>query len=170
MNLNREGVEHLTDEQFANILAGDRTDLRVRLHVESCTTCQGELTSLGGAISDLNEASLRWAERRAVRIEVPSRWVLNWNALPGWGATLAGVLIFGVAVGAHMQINQQTAVMNRPAHTLAAPSDDELAKDNNLMLSIDSELSEQIGPRVSASDLNVAARTAHRHGIPEVSN
>jgi hypothetical protein len=162
--------EHLTDEQFANILAGDDSDLRVQLHVESCAACQRELSSLGTAIGDLNDASLRWAEQRAVRIEVPSRWVLNWNAMPGWGATLAAVLIFGVAFGAHMQINQQSAVMNRPAHTLAAPSDDELAKDNNLMLSIDSELSEQIGPRVSASDLNVESRTAHRHGIPEVSN
>jgi hypothetical protein len=162
--------EHLTDEQFANILAGDDSDLRVQLHVESCAVCQRELSSLGTAIGDLNDASLRWAEQRAVRIEVPSRWVLNWNAMPGWGATLAAVLIFGVAFGAHMQINQQSAVMNRPAHTLAAPSDDELAKDNNLMLSIDSELSEQIGPRVSASDLNVESRTAHRHGIPEVSN
>src|SRR6185437_5721667 len=87
--------EHLTDEQFANLLAADRSDTRVRLHVESCAACQRELTSLGAAVGDLNYASLRWAEQRAARIEVPSRWVLNWNAMPGWGATLAGVLLFG---------------------------------------------------------------------------
>lgn len=162
--------EHLSDEQFANILAGDRTDMRARLHVESCAACQGELMSLGAAIGDLNNASLRWAEQRAVRIEVPSRWVLNWNAMPGWGATLAGVLIFGVALGAHMQIGQHSAVADRPAHALAAPSDAELAKDNNLMFSINNELSEQIGPRVSASDLNVSSRTVHRQAISEVSN
>ncbi len=161
-------LEHLTDEQFANILAGDRSDLRVRQHVESCAKCQRELTSIGAAISDLNYASLRWAEQRAARIEVPSRWVLNWNAMPGWGATMAGVLIFGVAIGAHMQFNQQSVVVTRPSHTMSAPSDDELAQDNNLMLSIDNELTEQVEPQVS--DLNVSSRTAHRHAISEVSN
>ena len=160
--------EHLSDEQFANILAGDRSDLSVRQHVESCAECQQELTSVGAAISDLNYASLRCAEQRAARIEVPSRWVLNWNAMPGWAATMAGVLIFGVAIGAHMQFNQQSVVVTRPTHTMSAPSDDELAQDNNLMLSIDNELTEQVGPQVS--DLNVSSRTAHRHAIPEVSN
>jgi hypothetical protein len=161
---------HLTDEQFGNILAGDHSDLRVRLHVESCAKCQRELTSLGAAVGDLNYASLRWAEQRAVRIEVPSRWVLNWNSMPGWGATLAGVLIFGVALGAHMQVNQQNAVVAQPSHTLSAPSDDELAKDNNLMNSIDNELSEQVGGQVPVSDLNVSSRTAHRRDVSEVSN
>lgn len=167
MNLS---LGHLTDEQFANILAGDHSDLRVRIHIESCAKCQRELASLGGAIGDLNYASLRWAEQRAARIEVPSRWVLNWNSMQGWGATLAGVLIFGVALGAHMQNSQQSAVVERPAHILPAPSDDELAKDNNLMLSIDNELTEQIGPRVPTSDLNLSPRTARRRAISEVSN
>jgi len=160
---------HLSDEQFANILAGDHSDLRARVHVESCATCQQELSSLGAAIGDLNHASLRWAEQRAVRVEVPSRWVLNWNSMPGWGATLAGVLLFGVAIGAHMQINQQKAVVERPSHTLSAPSDAEVAKDNDLMNSIDSELTEQVGGQVPVSDLNVSSRTAvHRREVSEV--
>ncbi len=162
--------DHLTDEQFANILAGDHSDLRVRLHVESCAKCQQELTSLGAAIGDLDYASLRWAEQRAERIEVPSRWVLNWNAMPGWGAVLVGVLIFGVALGAHMQFNQQSAVVARPSHTMSAPSDDVVAQDNNLMLSIDNELSEQVGPQMPVPDLNVSSPTAHRRAISEVSN
>jgi hypothetical protein len=162
--------QHLTDEQFANILAGDQSDVRARLHAESCVKCQRELLSLGGAIGDLNHASLRWAEKRAARIEVPSRWVLNWNSMRGWGATLAGVLMFGVALGAHVQINQQNAAVERPPHTLVAPSDDELANDNNLMLSIDSELTERVGGQVPDSDLNVSARPAHRRDVSEVSN
>ena len=162
--------EHLTDEQFANLLAGDHSDLRARLHVESCAKCQRELTSLGAAVSDLNYASLRWAEQRAARVAVPSRWALSWSSMPGWGATLAGVLLFGVAIGAHMQINQQNAVVERPLHTLSAPSEAELAKDNKLMLSIDSELAEQVGGQVPVSDLNVSSPAAHRQAISEVSN
>ena len=38
------------------------------------------------------------------------------------------------------------------------------------MLSIDNELSEQIGPQVLGSDLNVSSRTAHRRAVSEVSN
>ena len=162
--------EHLTDEQFANILAGDHSDLRARVHVENCAKCQQELTSLGSAVSDLSYASLRWAEQRAARIQVPSRWVLNWNSMPGWGATLAGVLMFGVALGAHMQFNQQSAVVVRSSHTIPTPSDDELAQDNDLMLSINNELTEQVGGQVPVSSLNASARTAHRRAISEVSN
>ncbi len=162
--------KHLTDEQFANILAGDHSDLGTRLHVESCAKCQRELTSLGAAVGDLNYASLRWAEGRAERIQVPSRWVLNWNSMPGWGATFAGVLMFGVALGAHMQFNQQSAAVVRPSHAIPAPSDDELAQDNNLMLSINNELTEQVGGQVPVSTLNTSSRTAHRRAISEVSN
>jgi len=160
---------HLNDEQFANILAGDHSDLRVRHHLESCAKCQKELNSLGAAIGDLNYASLRWAEQRAVRVAVPSRWMLNWNSTASWGATLAGVLLFGVAIGAHMQIGQQnTAVAVRPAHMLSAPSQDELAKDNDLMLSINNELTEQVGGQVPVSDLNVSSHTVHRSDVSEV--
>jgi len=96
--------------------------------------------------------------------------VLNWNAMPGWGATLAAVLIFGVAMGAHVEMNQQSVVVSRPSHTILAPSDDELAQDNSLMVSIDNELTERIGPRVPVSDLNVSSRTVHRRPVSEVSN
>lgn len=163
-------IQHLTDEQFANLLAGDHTDTAARIHVESCAACRQELTSLGAVVGDLSYASLRWAEQRASRIHIPSRWVLNWNAMPGWGATLAGVLLFGFAIGAHMQLNQQGAVVAQQTQTISAPSDDELAQDNNLMLSIDSELSEQVGPQVPASDLDTSSRTAHHHLLREVSN
>jgi hypothetical protein len=96
--------------------------------------------------------------------------VLNWNSTPGWGATVAGVLIFGVAIGAHMQVNQQSAVVTRTTHAMPAPSDDELAQDNNLMLSINSELTEQVGGQVPTSDLNVSSRPVHRRAVSEVSN
>lgn len=160
--------EHLTDEQFAELLAGE-ANTRARTHVESCAVCFEELRSVGAAVGDLNHASLRWAERRAERIERPSVWALNWSALPGWGATLAGVLILGVALGAHMQSNDERAMVMQPAHIAAvAPSEDELAQDNRLLRSIDDELNEQ--PQVSMEDSGSASRTAHRRATDEVSN
>ena len=164
MNLN-----HLTDEQFGELLAGNRNNDSACVHLESCTACRQELASMTAAVGDLNFASLRWAEQRAWLIEVPSRWTLNWNALPGWGATMAAVLVFGVALGAHMQTSNRIELALQPAQTAPAPSAGELADDNRLMRSIDSELSEQIGPQ-SASELNTSSRAAHRRSIHEVSN
>ncbi|HEY4009897.1 MAG TPA: hypothetical protein VGM11_07075 [Acidobacteriaceae bacterium] len=162
--------DHLNDEQFANFLAGDSSDPRARLHVESCTACRTELTSLGAAMGDLDIASLRWAERRAARIGVPSGWALHWTALPGWGATLAGVLIFGVALGAHMQNNDSRTVALQPTHAITAPSEDELAQDNRLMRSIDSEINDQVRPQIPVTELDSDTRVAHRRVIREVSN
>jgi hypothetical protein len=92
-------VEHLTDEQFAELLAGTTSDRWAELHLENCVECRDELTAVNSAVVDLNVASLRWAERRAVRIETPSKWALNWSVLPGWGATVASVLVLGIALG-----------------------------------------------------------------------
>lgn len=156
---------HLTDEQFADLLAGNNSDDRALLHVERCEACRNELAKLGAAVSDLNFASLRWAEQRAIRIAVPSPWQLNWSALPGWGATMAAVLIFGVALGGHMQTSNRMEPALEPAHAITAPSQDELAQDNQLMRSIDSELSEQ----VVASDLDSSSRGTHHRLIREVS-
>lgn len=161
---------HLTDEQFAELLAGGNSDSYASLHLESCAACRQELTSMATAVGDLNFASLRWAEQRAARIAVPSRWMLNWYALPGWGATMAAVLLFGVALGAHMQTTSRVEPALQPAHRVAAPSENELAEDNQLMRSIDNELSEQTGSQVSASDLDVSSRTERHRSFREVSN
>lgn len=160
---------HLTDEQFADLLAGANADNRAVLHVERCQSCRNELTELGAAVGDLNFASLRWAEQRASRIAVPSRWTLNWNALPGWGATMAAVLIFGVALGAHMQSSTRIEPALQPSHTVAAPSQDELAQDNQLMRSIDNELSEQVGPQVLGSDVDTSSHEPRHRLVREVS-
>lgn len=160
---------HLTDEQIAQLLAGDRSDGGAVLHVERCQSCRNELAALGTAVADLNFASLRWAEQHASRIEVPSHWTLNWNALPGWGATMAAVLILGVAVGAHMQTSTRIEPALQPSHVVAAPSEDELAQDNQLMRSIDNELSEQVGPQELASEQDASSHETQHRLLREVS-
>jgi hypothetical protein len=161
--------DHLTDEQFAELLAGHKTDEHARVHLESCGACRQELAGMTAAVGDLNFASLRWAEQRAARIGIPSNWTLNWHALPGWGATVAAVLIFGVAFGAHMQVRNSVEPALQSAHAVSAPSADELAEDNQLMRSINNELSEQ-GPQVVAADADASSHTTHHRSIREVSN
>lgn len=162
-------IQHLTDEQFASLMAGDRSDANARLHAESCEACRRELASLGDAVNDLSRISMRWAEQRAARIEAPSLWALNWKTLPGWGATVAAILIFGVAVGTHIQTSEQTSAM-ATSHTMLAPTADELAQDNSLMRSIQDEINEQPGAQMAASALDDSSRTSRHHSLREVSN
>ena len=161
-------IQHLTDEQFANLLAGDRCEEDARLHVDSCEICRTELASVGFAVNDLNRFSTHWADQRAARIQTPSAWSLNWKMLPGWGATVAAVLIFGVALGTHIQSSAPIAAVETP-HTMAAPTADELAQDNRLMSSIQDEINEQPGVQTAVSALDDSSRESHRHSLREVS-
>lgn len=160
---------HLTDEQFADLLAGHKSDEDALLHLESCAACSQELAGMTAAVGDLSVASLRWAEQRALDIKAPSRWTLNWYALPGWGATLAAVLILGVALGAHMQVRNSVEPALQPAHLVSAPSADELAEDNQLMRSIDNELSQQ-GPQVLVANADASSHPMHHRSVREVLN
>lgn len=166
-------MKHLTDEQFASLMAGDRSDANARLHIDNCDICSRELASVGLSVDDLNRISMRWAEERAVRIQTPSAWALSWKVLPGWSATAAAVLIFGVALGAHVQNNNRAAVNVPQAdtqQTMASPTTDELAQDNRLMQSINAEINEQPGVQMAVSALDDSSHGSRRHGLREVSN
>jgi hypothetical protein len=163
-------IQHLTDEQFASLMAGDRSDASARLHVDSCEACRCELNLVGSATNDLSRISMRWAEQHAARIQAPSLWALNWKTLPGWGATMAAVLIFGVALGSHIESSNPPIVAVATPHTMPAPTADELAQDNRLMRSIEDEINEQPGAQTAASAVDDSSRMSRRHGLREVSN
>ncbi|HEX4155495.1 MAG TPA: hypothetical protein VHY48_07780 [Acidobacteriaceae bacterium] len=162
-------IRHLTDEQFSELLAGESCGDTATLHLESCDVCRDELRSMQTAVGTLRDLSLRWAEKRAVRIAAPSPWLLGWYKLPGWGAATA-LLFFGLALGVHVPSGPPTSVSAiGQAQTATVPSDDELAEDNQLLRSIDQELNRQVRPLVPASELTVSHPVRH-HGVREVAN
>ena len=166
---------HLTDEQFDELLSGGTADEQATMHLKACADCRGELESIRAAVDDLSELSLKLAEQRAVRVQVPSPWSVRWHALPGWGAAVAAVLFCGIAIGVHEQGGRSVeapAGMNQISQTQAPvePSEDELAQDNNLLQSINDELNQQVRPQVSAAELTAASRAEHRRIVREVSN
>lgn len=163
---------HLSDEQFGQLLAGETADPATKMHLESCAICRGELESVRSAVGDLGELSLRWAEQRAGRVQVPPRWSLRWHAVPGWSAAVAVLLFCGVAIGVHEQAASRShiAMQISRSQPAPAPTEDELAQDNRLLRSIDDELSEQVRPQVPPSELTASARTARRPISREVAN
>ena len=146
-------VPHLTDEQFTDLLSGDRSPEASR-HLEQCTICQDELGRVQAALGSFDSVSMEWAEMEVrKRIHTPSRLARRWHAVPVW--TTATALLLGAAVllGVHQQNPRQAAHPEQPA--TAALSLDE---DNQLLLNIDSEVRTQHNSPVSISELGIPAR------------
>jgi len=164
-------TKHLTDEQFSELLAGETAGSDALRHLNACAACERELACLRSAVSDLRGFSQRWAEERAARIASPSRWTLGWHRLPAWSAA-ATVLLCGLAMGVHFQAATQpsSAAISQSQTAVTAPSDDELAEDNQLLRSIDQELSRQVRPQVPASELSVSSESPSHPVLREVSN
>ncbi|HVG27587.1 MAG TPA: hypothetical protein VM865_08280 [Acidobacteriaceae bacterium] len=158
-------AEHMTDEQFSELLANETATGAMQGHLESCAQCRRELEAIRSAVGDLSALSLRWAEQRAGQVSAPSGWALRWGMLPGWSAALPAVLLFGIGLGTYLERGGQTVAPQRAeTRAVAAPSPDELAQDNRLMLSIDQELRQQVRPQVPAAELTVSVhrgRSAH---------
>jgi hypothetical protein len=163
-------TEHIADEQFAALLAGETPDGETAAHLDACAFCHHELASMRLAMNELRDLTLQWAEGRAHRIVSPSRWMLGWHPMRGWSVA-ASVLLLGLALGIHIQNGpRQPAPEIGQVQTISVPSDGELAEDNRLLQSIDQELNQQVHPQVPASELSISTRTP-RHRVPsEVSN
>jgi hypothetical protein len=164
-------TQHLTDEQFSELLAGEIATDKAVSHLNTCPACDRELAHLRCAVSDLRGFSQQWAEQRSSRILSPSRWTLGWHKLPAWGAA-ASVLLCGFALGIHFQVSTHapSAEISQSQTMATAPTDDELAEDNQLLRSIDQELSRQVRPQVPASQLSVSSKSVSHPGLREVSN
>ena len=52
---------HLTDEHFAELLAGEETEGVAEQHLEACIQCRHELANLREAAGEFNMLSLAWA-------------------------------------------------------------------------------------------------------------
>jgi hypothetical protein len=163
-------IQHIPDEQFADLLAGGIPDCDAATHLDTCASCRRELASMRLAMNELRELTLQWAEGHAHRIVPPSRWTLRWHSLPGWSAATS-VLLLGLALGVHIQSGPRSPSPEiDQAQTISVPSDGEIADDNRLLQSIDQELNQQVRPQVPASELSISSRSPHHRVPSEVSN
>ena len=138
-------TKHLTDAEFSDLLAGERTDEASRLHLADCEYCAEELRSVRASLASFDGLSSQWAFSAApARVPVPSRWALHLGLLPSWTTGLAvtamtGLLVFNFGP-AHFAHRQERLAPAAQTATVAVPSNTELADDNRLMRSIDQEL------------------------------
>lgn len=171
---------HLSDEQFAEVLAGEMAGQGVRSHLAACAFCRREIESLRAAMAAFTELGTAWAQVRAPRlVKRPSRWALylglylggnpSWRIGVAAAATLC-VMAFGFHSSFGHDHGNEPAPMSAAAPFPAVPSSAELAEDNHLMRSIDEELQYEAAPVVPASELREAARRTDGHTAGTVLN
>jgi hypothetical protein len=132
---------HLSDEQFADLLAGAAPSPAVEQHLALCDLCRAEVDAVSASFESFRGLATTWTQTTApARIPVPSAWSLRRGQLPSLGSGLtamatAGLLAFGL--GFTPAAFHTAPAAHAPA---AAPSNADLAADNRLMQSIDQEL------------------------------
>jgi hypothetical protein len=151
--------QHLTDEQFTDLLSGDYTTDASR-HLLACTPCQGEFEQVQASIEDFVALSLEWAERRAsTSISAPSAFVRGWQSASSWAAAaavLAAAILFGVHQGRLLSPDVISVAGSQPAESAS-----EVADDNRLLMAIDKEIRWQPESPISIDDLTASAGRPH---------
>lgn len=178
---------HLTDEQFADLLAGVSPDTVVEAHLHRCAPCREEVEAILGSVGEFNALSLGWAEREAPRRVPPlSRWAVRLGGRPVWNVGLAAAAaVMAVAIGMHLPqhgagtlsgatSSARAGLQGRGTMPIADSSDSptgaELATDNRLLASIDQELSTIQRPAFPVSVLKTSSSHAVSHGPEALEN
>lgn len=163
---------HLSDEQFSDLLAGERPSGSVEAHLATCAHCRGELTAVEGTLTNFNVFSLTWAQREAPRkVHTPSAWALRIAGLPAWGIGLAGATATClVAIGLGMPIAHEPEPAETVSVVIPVPSDAQIAKDNQLLAKIDQQLRYQAEVAVPTTDLRTSTGPQHHRLELLVSN
>lgn len=163
-------TQHLTDEQFADLLVGEAPDTATQAHLAACAHCRGEIEVVRSSIGDFNSFTISWAQRHAHRVPVPSRLALHLGARPAWGLGLAGTVAACLLTVALTRPFQHPEPAPAPQASVSAPSNEELAQDNRLLENINQELRYQVQPAVPASELRSSAQHAERPSGTMVTN
>lgn len=143
-------TKHLSDIEFSLLLDGAQPSAAVEAHLAACHCCRQELEIVQDSLGSFRSLSTAWAELEAPRhVPLPARWLQRMRAQASWSGGLAataiaGALVFWLGFGQHQP--------KAPAvhAVVSAPSNAELAEDNQLLQSIDTELSDGSQPFVSA--------------------
>ncbi len=155
-------MTHRTDEEAGN-----------ELLMPFCTPSReddAELSALRCALGSYRAATSLWAERRSATqpsLAARARRAERWAALPRW--SLATIAVVTIAAGA-AHLSQDRGTSGNAASAMAAvqtrSSADEIAADNEMLRSIDAELSYHGRSPVDGSDLTRSTREPQQSPAP----
>ncbi|ADV81072.1 hypothetical protein [Terriglobus saanensis] len=145
--MNSSRTQHLTEEQFAGYMVGDVADAAAAAHLSVCDECRSEVENFGASVQSFNLASMAWSESRpstSLRVRTSSR--AAWRLHPGmtvasWGFATGVLLMSAIPLARHLKHpSRETA----PAVLSAQESQKQIEQDNQLLMAVDRELSEQV--------------------------
>jgi hypothetical protein len=161
---------HITDEQFAGLLSGDRA-IDTSDHLLGCAQCRQEFKAVQASLEDFASLSLEWAEQRAsTSISTPSVLIRGWQSASAWTAAAAAILTAAVLFGGQHQRTTQAPQATSVAGGQAADSDSEVADDNRLMMAIDKEIRGQTQVLISIDDLAAPGKGSREKPSPRLAN
>lgn len=159
--MERHLANHLTDEQFTDLLLGTNP-AAVQEHLKACSACAEEAERVSVAIGSFQQHSRIWAERRAATrpILVPARPpAFEWLYRPQVWASATLTIAIAVGVGVTANNHRVPVVQPQIATTQSAPvvTPATLKADNDLLSAIDGELRADESTPASAYGLTTAA-------------
>jgi predicted anti-sigma-YlaC factor YlaD len=168
-------TNHLTDEQFTDLLLGTNP-AAVQEHLKACSACAQEAERVSVAIGSFQQHSRFWAERRAATrpILAPVRPpVFEWLHRPqAWTAVaLAIALAAGIGVSVRNDhrapVTQTQVAAAQPAPAVSPAT---LKADNDLLTAIDGELRADESTPASAYGLSAAAHSVRTRPAKRIIN
>ncbi|HEY5330067.1 MAG TPA: hypothetical protein VIJ79_09300 [Acidobacteriaceae bacterium] len=132
---------HLTDEQFAECVAGCAVVApgpESEAHLRECAQCREELARFSASMDDFGRAAFGWSETQpAVSLRAMARPQSgrSWLAPAGWAVAAAVLLAAGLPMAIHHD-RQPVAPAEAAAVDGPDDSDAQIAEDNQLMRSV----------------------------------
>ena len=133
---------HLTDEQFAECVAGCAVvapDPESEAHLRECSQCREELARFAASMEDFSRAAFGWSETQpavSLRAKARPQSGRSWLAPAGWAVAAAVLLAAGLPIVIHHD-RQPAASPDAAVADGPDDSDAQIAEDNRLMRSVD---------------------------------
>jgi hypothetical protein len=134
---------HLTEDQLDDHLIGDLAAAPAA-HLAACAHCSARVAEAADPLNSFRAVSLAWGERQSATSPIPSVAGLGpaWERRLVWSLILAACAVgLGLANATHRAPSPSTAATTAVAVQPVSPSADQLSNDNQLLNTIDSELS-----------------------------
>jgi hypothetical protein len=134
--------QHLTEDQFAELLSGGTPAPAVAAHLGMCDLCREELNMFLTSVDSLGKAAIEWSRSQPVAHPRTTLWKRDrFIFSPQLGWAIAGALLLAIGVPAMLHDRRPTA-SSRGEAAIAASEDSpaQIAQDNRLMESVDSAL------------------------------
>ena len=129
--------DHLTDDQFTDLLIGGALTQSCRRHLAECVVCRREAEEFTRSVGIFSTTSLAWSRTKPQK---SLRTIARWKparaqiAPIGWALTAALLIAVGVPAWNKSHPGQHAQALAAPSAPADSPA--EIAQDNQLMQSV----------------------------------